>query len=440
MGDPSSNLGGQILLILFLTFVNAFLAGAEMAYVTVNQTRLQEMADNGDKKAARVLHILEDSDAFLSTIQVGITFAGFFSSASAANTFVSYLAPYLANVPAGETVATAIVTLILSYFTLVLGELYPKQLAMQIPEQYARMSSGVVSFLQTAFKPFVWLLTVSTNLIKKITPIDFTSEQPNMTRDEMRGAFKASQREGVIDMDEYRMMEGVLSLDDKLAREVMVPRVDTFMLDIDDGNQANIDAILSSQFSRIPVFDTDKDDILGIVHSKDLLRMANKVGFDNVDIKSVIKPVYFAPETIFIDDLLLEFKRNHQHIAILKDEYGGVVGLVTMEDLLEEIVGEIEDEYDQISHLYKKINDDTYIINGIMALDKFNEIFDTALESDESDTIAGYMIEQLGYFPADQAEEVIQVDDWLLTTTAVENGRIRGMQVKKYQSKEDQIN
>ena len=232
------------------------------------------------------------------------------------------------------------------------------------------------------------------------------------------------------------MMQGVLSLDTKLAREVMTPRTDTFMVDIEDDSQEIVNDILSSQYSRVPVFRDDKDDIIGIIHTKDILREARKVGFENIEINNVVKPAFFAPETSFIDDLLFDFKKNHQHLAIIKDEYNGVVGLVTLEDLIEEIVGDIEDEYDEISHLYKRINDTTYIINGIMPIDKFNQLFKTGVESDESDTIAGYMIEILGYFPEDRAEEVIRIENYKLMTTAVENGRIRGIQVKRMEADE----
>lgn len=431
MGDPGATaIAGQIGLIIILTLINAFLAGAEMAFVSVNTQKIETMAAEGNKNAKRVLHLLDDSDGFLSTIQVGITFAGFFSSAAAAATFAGKLAPYLNTIPAGETIATAVVTLILSYFTLVLGELYPKQLAIQIPESYACTSAGVISVLKSLFKPFVWLLTASTNVLKGITPIDFTQKEEKLTRAEMKVLLARSRQDAAIDVEEFRMMQGVLSLDTKLAREVMVPRTDTFMLDIDDDPVDNLNEILTSQYSRVPVFEDDKDDIMGIIHSKDILRQARKVGFENIDIREIIKPAFYVPETIFVDDLLLEFKRNHQHMAIIKDEYGGVVGLVTLEDLIEEIVGDIEDEYDEISHMYKKINETTYIINGIMPIPKFNQLFKTEIESDESDTIAGYMIEILGFFPDNRAEEVIRIAEYDLTTTAVENGRIRGIQVK----------
>lgn len=440
MEDPgASSITGQIILIIILTLINAYLAGAELAFVSVNQSRMRELADSGNKKAKKVLRLLEDSDDFLSTIQVGITFAGFLSSASAANTFVAYLAPYLTAIPAGKTVATVVVTLLLSYFTLVFGELYPKQVAMQMPEKYAMTVAKSIEVIQFIFKPFVWLLSASTSLLKKITPLEFTNQEQHLTRNEMQAIIASGRNDGVIDPDEFRMMQGVLSLDTKLAKEVMTPRTDTFMIDIEDDKNEILQEVLGSQYSRVPVYEDDKDNIIGIMHAKDILRAAKRVGFENIKIREIAKTAFFVPETIFIDDLLLAFKRNHQHMAVLKDEYNGVAGIVTLEDLLEEIVGDIEDEYDEISHLYKKINEKTYIINGIMPIDKFNLLFQTEVDTEESDTIAGYMIERLGYFPEDRAEEMVRIGKYELMTTAVENGRIRGIQVKEKFLDEPQV-
>ncbi len=440
MEDPgASSILGQIILILVLTLINAFLAGAEMAFVSVNQGKINQLAEEGDRRAVKVVQLLDKSDDFLSTIQVGITFAGFLSSASAANTFVGYILPYLANIPAAEILATAIVTVILSYISLVFGELFPKQVAIQIPEKYCLFSAGTISFLNKVFTPFVWLLTASTDVLKAIAPIDFTQREERLTRSEMRKLIESGRNDGIIDMDEFRMMQGVLSLDSKLAKGVMVPRTDTFMLDIEDDREENLQLILQSQYSRIPVYRDDKDDILGIIHAKDVLREANRVGFENIQMENIMREPYFAPETVFIDDLLLEFKRNHLHMAILKDEYGGVVGLVTLEDLIEVIVGDIEDEYDEMSFKYKKVSDDTYIIDGSMPIDKFNQLFNAHIYSGDSDTMAGIIIEHLGRFPQDTINESIQVDDYLFTTTDVDDGRIRKIRVH-YQPREEDDN
>lgn len=430
MEDPgASSVYGQIVLILVLTLINAFLAGAEMAFVSVNQAKINQLAEEGNRRAQKVVVLLKQSDALLSTIQVGITFAGFLSSASAANTFVGYLTPYLANIPAGEMVATAIVTLVLSYISLVYGELFPKQIAIQFPEKYCLMSAGLITFLNKLFAPFVWLLTKSTDLLKALAPMDFTKKEERLTRAEMRTLIESGRNDGIIDMDEFRMMQGVLSLDSKLAKGVMVPRTDTFMIDIEDDRKENLEQLLTSQYSRIPVYKGDKDEILGVIHSKDVLREADRVGFENIRMENIMRDPYFAPETVYTDDLLLQFKRHHQHMAILKDEYGGVVGIVTLEDLIEVIVGDIEDEYDELSVNYQKINDETYVVDGSMPIDKFNELFNTEITSDDSDTIAGVMIEILTHFPDDDSQESVQIDNYRLTTTLVEGGRIREIQV-----------
>lgn len=430
MEDPgASSVYGQIVLILVLTLINAFLAGAEMAFVSVNQAKINQLAEEGNRRAQKVVVLLKQSDALLSTIQVGITFAGFLSSASAANTFVGYLTPYLTNIPAGEMVATAIVTLVLSYISLVYGELFPKQIAIQFPEKYCLMSAGLITFLNKLFAPFVWLLTKSTDLLKALAPMDFTKKEERLTRAEMRTLIESGRNDGIIDMDEFRMMQGVLSLDSKLAKGVMVPRTDTFMIDIEDDRKENLEQLLTSQYSRIPVYKGDKDEILGVIHSKDVLREADRVGFENIRMENIMRDPYFAPETVYTDDLLLQFKRHHQHMAILKDEYGGVVGIVTLEDLIEVIVGDIEDEYDELSVNYQKINDETYIVDGSMPIDKFNELFNTGITSDDSDTIAGVMIEILTHFPDDDSQESVQIDNYRLTTTLVEGGRIREIQV-----------
>lgn len=430
MEDPgASSIIGQIILIVILTLVNAYLAGAEMAFVSVDQSKMKDMAQNGNKKAQRVDELLSESDSFLSTIQVGITFAGFLSSASAANTFVGYLSPWMSRIPFGETLATIIVTLILSYISLVFGELFPKQIAIQFPEEYCLATAHSILIVKKIFAPFVWLLTASTNLLKKLTPIDFTQREEHLTRREMRKIIESGRNDGVIDVDEFRMMQGVLNLDTKLGKAVMVPRTDTFMLDVEDDEAENLQAIMRAPYSRIPIYRGDKDEIIGIVHAKDVLRAANRVGFEGLDLEKLAKPAFFVPETIYIDDLLLEFRRQNQHIAILKDEYGGVVGIVTLEDLLEQIVGDIEDEYDVETMKYRKLSDEKTLISGKLAINDFNKAFQTHVESDESDTIAGYVIEILGHFPEDHVQESVQIEDYKLTTSFVENGRIRELEV-----------
>ncbi|MBS4761571.1 HlyC/CorC family transporter [Carnobacteriaceae bacterium zg-ZUI252] len=428
----NDGLPAQILLILVLTAINALFSATELAYVSLNVMKIKQMEADGNVKAKKVLLLLDNSDDFLATIQVIITFAGFLSSGSAALTFTSMIEPFLVRWlgGVGVTLSVAVVTLVLSYFTLVVGELYPKQVALQMPEKIALATANFVIITQTLFKPFVRLLSFSTGLLKKITPIEFTNEEQKLTRNEMKALLDNSRNDGAIDLDEFTMLQGVLSLDTKLAREVMVPRVDTFMIDIEDTSAEIWDELLDSSFSRIPIYEEDKDNIIGVLHVKSVLQHAKKYGFENVDFRELMNEALFVPSTLYIDDLLVTFKKEHQHMAILKDEYGGVEGIVTMEDLIEEIVGDIEDESDEESKIYQKLSNRAYNVEGIMTIEKFNDIFKTNLESEESDTIAGYILEKLGYLPEDDEQNIrVEEHGFFLQPKHVDNGRIRSLNV-----------
>ena len=257
MSSSGSSIWTQIGIIALLTMINAFFAASEIAFVSVNQNKLKTLAEEGNKSAARVLSLLENSDDFLATIQVAITLAGFLSSASAATSFGDVIVKMFPHVPGIGAISVFVVTLVLSYISLVFGELFPKQVALQMPEKVAMLTSGVVKAVQTVFKPFVFLLSASTGFLQRITPIDFTQREERFTRDEMQAIMAESTKQGSIDVEELTMLEGVLSLDDTLAREVMVPRTDTEMIDIDEDNDDIIDQILASPYSRLPVYQDD---------------------------------------------------------------------------------------------------------------------------------------------------------------------------------------
>lgn len=425
MDSSESSLMSQLLVIIILTLINAFFAAAEIAFVSINKSKMNQYAAEGDKKAERVLKLLETADDFLATIQVAITFAGFLSSASAATSFALAFADYLPDFAGATTVATVIVTLILSYFTLVFGELFPKQIALQMPESIAMGTSGAIVFAQKIFRPFIWLLSASTGLLQKITPIDFTESEEKFTREEMRVIIEQSRDSDSFDMDELDMMEGVLSLDSKIAREVMVPRTDTIMVDVDAPYEESLMRVIESPFSRIPLYKDEKDNVIGILHSKNLLRAASENGFENIDLMDISNRPMLVPSTIYTDDLLIEFQREQQHMAILIDEYGGVEGIVTMEDLLEEIVGDIDDESDVTSLGDIRIIDEfNYYVSGGLLIDEFNDYFDEDIESDEVDTIAGYIIHHIGYVPDEDERVSVRVNDYVLTTSEIKNGRI----------------
>lgn len=425
MDSSESSLMSQLIVIIILTLINAFFAAAEIAFVSINKSKMNQHAADGDKKAKRVLYLLDNADDFLATIQVAITFAGFLSSAQAATSFTLVFADYLPEFSGANTVATVIVTLILSYFTLVFGELFPKQIALQMPETIAMSTSGIIVFVQQLFRPFIWLLSASTGVLQKITPIDFTASEEKFTREEMRVIIEQSRESDSFDMDELDMMEGVLSLDTKIAREVMVPRTDTFMIDVDGIYEENLMRIIESPYSRIPLYKDEKDNVIGIIHSKNLLRAASESGFEAIDLMAISNPPMLVPSTIYTDDLLIEFQREQQHMAILIDEYGGVEGIVTMEDLLEEIVGDIDDESDVTTLGDIRIIDDfNYFVSGGLLIDEFNDYFDEDIESDEVDTIAGYIIHHIGYVPDKDERVSVRVNNYVLTTSEIQNGRI----------------
>ncbi|MFT8825504.1 MAG: hemolysin family protein [Liquorilactobacillus mali] len=278
------------------------------------------------------------------------------------------------------------------------------------------------------FIPFQKLHNAVISNKKDITDID---SQDNITPVEALGALISPEdKENELKPEAFDMIKGVLSMHEKLAKEVMVPRTDAFMIDIQNDNDRNIDAILQMQYSRIPVYNEVKDDIVGIVHIKNILKTAREEGFDHITIRKVMQPALFIPETMAIDEVMFEMKKTQNQLAILFDEYGGVVGLVTLEDLLEEIVGEIDDESDQPEQDYHKISDSEFIVQGKLSLDDFNDEFMTNFEMNDVDTIAGFMIAKLGYIPEDDSHESVYVDGIKLITEKVDDSRIMEIKVE----------
>ena len=437
--DPGSDssLSVQIILIVVLTAINALFAAAEMAFVSLDKGKINEKAINGDKKAKNVLKLLGNSDNFLSTIQVAITLAGFLNSASAATSLANRFMPLLGDIPGASTIAVVIVTIIISYITLVFGELFPKTVALQRSESVALGTAGIILAVQKVMMPFVKLLSLSTNMLKKITPIEFSEEEEKMTRDEFRSYLEQSQKDEAIDIGEFSMLKGVLSLDTKMAKEVMVPRTDTFMIDYDDGNEENIPKLLDIPYSRVPVYFEDKDNIIGIIHVKNLLRESRNRNIDEIDLKDILNEPLFVPETIYIDDLIYELRKTRNQMAVLNDEYGGVVGIVTLEDVVEEIVGDIDDEYDEVYALIEKINDNRYLVDGSTQLSKFNEFFGTSLESSDVDTIAGFFIIEYGNIPRDGDDAFVEYENLLLKANEIESSRISNLIVERIDETQD---
>ncbi|MDN2453795.1 hemolysin family protein [Lactobacillus sp. UCMA15818] len=282
--------------------------------------------------------------------------------------------------------------------------------------------------LSYLFIPFQKLHNVVISDRKNISDI---KSQDNITSVEALGALISPENEeNTLKPEAFDMIKGVLSMHEKVAKEVMVPRTDAFMIDIQNDNDRNIDAILQMQYSRIPVYNEAKDDIVGIVHIKNILKTAREQGFDHITIRKVMQPALFIPEIMAIDEVMFEMKKTQNQLAILFDEYGGVVGLVTLEDLLEEIVGEIDDESDQPEQDYHKISDSEFIVQGKLSLDDFNDEFRTNFEMNDVDTIAGFMIAKLGYIPEDGSYESVDIEGVKLITEKVDDSRIMEIKVE----------
>ncbi|MBE6054466.1 MAG: HlyC/CorC family transporter, partial [Clostridium sartagoforme] len=323
--------GSSFILILILIVINAFFASAEMAIVSLNKTKINILAEEGNKKAKLLKNVLKDPNKFLSTIQVGITFAGFFASASAATSISYGFANVLkeANVPYAESIALVLTTVAISYITLVLGELVPKRIALQNSEKLAMSSIKPIIIISKVTKPFVWFLSFSTNLILKILRVNTEGIEEQISREEIRSLIEMGEENGAINQSEREMIDGIIEFDDTTAKKIMTPRTETFLLNVNDNIRDCIKDILNENFSRIPVYEDEIDNIIGILHMKDLFANIVEKGIDNVKIRDLlIEPCFFI-ETKNIDDLFKELKERKSYIAILIDEYGGFSGIVT---------------------------------------------------------------------------------------------------------------
>ncbi|EAD3233166.1 hemolysin family protein [Listeria monocytogenes] len=421
----------QLILIVVLTMLNAFFASAEMALVSLNKNRVKSQAETGDKKAVMLAKLVDDPSKFLATIQVGITLAGFFSSASAATSIATRLESVFGGSSFAKELSIIVVTIVLSYITLVFGELYPKRLALQKSEKIARVSVRPIMAVGVVLRPFVKFLSFSTDILVKLTRMEKNTDNEKMTREEMQLLIETGRRDGVIEVEELQMLRGVFEMDNKYAREVMVPRTDAFMVDAEIESEELCDALLSENFSRVPVYTGDQDSVLGILHMKDFFAEARKSGFENIDVKALVKDAYFAQETMFIDDLLKNMQRTRNQMAILMDEYGGVAGIVTVEDLLEEIVGEIDDENDVFSDEVKKIDETTFIVEGRMPLDDFNEMFHVELPSRGVDTVAGFVLTLTGTIPEEDDKVVVEYGTLRFTVEEMNDARLVSVRVEK---------
>ncbi|WP_024292628.1 hemolysin family protein [Lacrimispora indolis] len=411
--DPgAAQIAAQILLLIALTLMNAFFAGAEMAVVSVNKNRIRMLADNGNKKAALIQKLSEDSTGFLSTIQVAITFAGFFSSASAATGISQILGDKMQvlGVPYSRSISMVIVTIILSYFNLVLGELVPKRIALQKAERFSLFAVRPIYMVSKVMAPFIRLLSMSTNGILKLLGMKTENLEEEVSEEEIRSMLQTGRESGVFNKIEEDMITSIFLFDDKRAREIMTPRQDMVAVDIKTPMELFINEIFDSRHSRIPVYEEEIDNIIGILSIKDFIIELNRNEWADIDIRTIMQKPYFIPENKKTDDLFLDMKNGKIRMAILVDEYGGVSGLITMEDLIKEIVGDIPEEYEDEEPELVEVEPNVYKAAGSISLYDLDEVLHEEIES-SCDTLSGYLIEILGFIPKESQLPLEMEDD-----------------------------
>lgn len=395
----------QILLQIILIALNAFFAATEIAVISLNEKKVRALAEDGNKKAVKMLKIIEEPTQFLSTIQIGITLAGFLGSAFAADNFAEVLSAAISkafnlsadNTKIINTVAVVLVTLILSYFTLIFGELVPKRIAMKHKEKLANSVCGIISFLAAVLKPIIWFLTISTNAVLRLVGIDPHEKEEPVSEEDIVLMLDAGADEGSLDHDDIEYIKNVFKLDKMTAEDVMTPRKSVISISYDASDKEILEIIEEESYSRIPVYEDNPDKIIGILHACDYLLKRNEKNFD---LKSILHTPVFVPETVSLDVLFKDMQTDHNHLAVVVNEYGETSGIVTMEDILEEIVGEIWDERDEEIDEFKKKGDNTYKVLCTASLEDFREYF--KLEDEEEldvSTVNGWITEITGIIP-----------------------------------------
>ena len=426
----------QLLFLFILILLNAYFAATEIAFISLNDAKIEKQAKEGNKKAKQIQKMLRNPSKFLATIQIGITLAGFLSSAFASDAFADRLAPALnemmpfLSITVWRNISIILITLILSFFTLVFGELVPKRLGMKYYEKISYATVGVIKAISVITAPFVKLLTWSTNIVSKIFGVS-EQEEETVTEEEIKMMIDQGEEKGVIEENEKELINNVFALNDIVASEIMVHRTDMYAIEINENLYELLDEIDEYKYSRIPVYEETIDDIKGILFLKDVLKSVsmNK----EIKIKDILREAYFVPESKPIDEIFKELQNNKKQMAIVVDEYGGTAGLLTMEDILEELVGNIFDEYDDIEVEYQKIDDNTYLIEGSISLYELNKILSVKLPEGDYETLSGYLLEKLGRLPEEQEHPVIEDEKLTYKVEEVEDKRIKWVKVCKNQ-------
>ncbi len=431
----------QLIILAVLIFLNAFFAASEIAFISLNDTKIEKQAKDGNKKAKQIEKMLKTPSKFLATIQIGITLAGFLSSAFASDTFAEKLAPILFqcmpffSLGVWKSISIIIITIILSFFTLVFGELVPKRLAMKNYEKIAFGTIGIIRAISIITSPFVKFLTLVTNSISKLFGVR-ENEEESVTEEEIKMMVDQGEEKGTIKEEEKELINNVFEFNDITASEIMKHRKDIFAVDINISNDELMEELSKEEYrySRIPVYDETIDEIKGILYIKDVLK---NIGKKNFKVKNVVKDAYFVSQTRLINEVFKELQKNKMQIAIIIDEYGGTAGLITMEDILEELVGDIYDEYDKEEKEFEKIDENTYIIVGSMPIYDVNKLLNANIPEGDYDTLSGFLQEKLGRIPEEEENPIIETKEVTYKIEKYEDKRI--LKVKACKNNEKQI-
>ena len=417
----------QVTVLIVLILLNAYFAATEIAFISLNDAKIEKQAKEGNRKAKQIEKMLKNPSKFLATIQIGITLAGFLSSAFASDTFANMLAPKLNNwfpfisVDIFKGISIIIITIILSFFTLVFGELVPKRIAMKYYEKVAYYSIGTIRAISILTAPFVKILTISTNMISKLFGIS-ENEEETVTEEEIKMLIDEGEEKGTIKLEEKEMINNIFEFNDISVSEVMTHRTDIFAIDINSDIEEKLKELDDYKYSRIPIYEDTIDDIKGILFIKDLLKYYRTK--KPIKVKNIMREAYFVSENKPINELFKDLQKNKMQMAIVIDEYGGTAGLVTMEDLLEEIVGNIFDEYDDIEYEFQKLDDNTFIINGSVSIYDLKKILNIDVPEGDYETLSGYLLEILGRVPEDNENPTIETQNVIYKIEKYEDKRI----------------
>lgn len=426
----------QIALLIFLIAVNAFFAASEIALISLKDSKIKKMAEEGHKKARQIEKLVGEPSKFLATIQVGVTLSGFLASAVAADSFAdrltTWLYPYISSYVALEAlsgIVIVVITLVLSYFTLVFGELVPKRFAMQHCEAVSMAVIGVLNIVEKLARPFVKFLTFSTNLIIKLFGGDPNATNEEVTEEEIRMMVDLGEEKGTIEVSEKEMIENVFDFNNITASEVMTHRKDIVAIPIEATLGEVVSLMDEEKFTRYPVYEDDIDNIIGMFHSKDIVRYMLNSDLQ-FKVKDVMRPIYFVPDSKMIDEIFHELQKNKMYMAAVVDEYGGTAGILTVEDLMEQIVGNIFDEYDSEETAdFTLIDENTQLVDGTVSLIEVARKFNRKLPTDDYDTLGGFIMGHLGVVPEEGDRPEFEFNGLLFKVEEIVEKRITKVKV-----------